>query len=92
MIRFLNRKLRLARRRTTAGMVRLARDSGAVVMIEVAFCVPILCMIGFGGIEYANLVLAQTRVSQLGLQVEGLRRVSPWKQPVAAARARNRHQ
>lgn len=67
MIRLLKQKLRRTRRRTGAGIVRLARDSGAVVMIEVAFCVPILCMIGFGGIEYANLVLTQTRISQIGL-------------------------
>jgi hypothetical protein len=54
-------------RRIRASSARLARDIGAVVMIEVAFCVPILALIGFGGIEYANLILSQTRVNQIGL-------------------------
>ena len=47
--------------------VRLLRDTSAVVMIEVAFCIPILVLIGFGGIEYANLLLSGTRVNQIGL-------------------------
>lgn len=45
----------------------LARDVSAVAMIEVAFCIPVLAMIGFGGIEYANLLLSGTRVNQIGL-------------------------
>ncbi len=56
---------RIARRSKMLG--RLARDVSAVAMIEVAFCVPILAMIGFGGIEYANLLLSTTRVNQIGL-------------------------
>lgn len=48
-------------------VARLARDVSAVAMIEVAFCVPILALIGFGGIEYANLLLSGTRVNQIGL-------------------------
>lgn len=66
MIRLLKRALGRAARRTSA-VTRLARDISAVVMIEVAFCIPILVLIGFGGIEYASLNLARTRVSQIGL-------------------------
>ena len=56
---------RIAQRTKT--FADLARDVSAVAMIEVAFCVPILAMIGFGGIEYANLLLSGTRVNQIGL-------------------------
>ena len=56
---------RIARR--TRILRHLGRDVSAVAMIEVAFCVPILAMIGFGGIEYANLLLSGTRVNQIGL-------------------------
>jgi hypothetical protein len=56
---------RVARR--TRNAARLLRDTSAVAMIEVAFCLPILVMIGFGGIEYANLLLSGTRVNQIGL-------------------------
>lgn len=66
MTNFLNRALVRAARRTQAA-AHLARDVSAVVMIEVAFCVPILALIGFGGIEYANLLLSGTRVNQIGL-------------------------
>ncbi|MDR6833770.1 MULTISPECIES: pilus assembly protein [unclassified Sphingopyxis] len=66
MIDLLQRtRARVARRAQAAA--HLARDVSAVVMIEVAFCVPILAMIGFGGIEYANLLLTGTRVNQIGL-------------------------
>ncbi len=54
-------------RRIRTGIVRLARDSGAVVMIEMAFCIPFLILVGFAGIELANLTLTHTRVSQIGL-------------------------
>lgn len=67
MIGLLKQSVLRPLQRTRAAARRLAHDSGAVVMIEVAFCVPILTMIGFGGIEYANLVLSQTRISQIGL-------------------------
>lgn len=56
-----------ALRRTRAELLRLARDSGAVVMIEMAFCIPILVVVGFAGIELASLTLTHTRVSQIGL-------------------------
>lgn len=54
-------------RRIRTGIVGLARDSGAVVMIEMAFCIPFLMVVGFAGIELANLTLTHTRVSQIGL-------------------------
>jgi hypothetical protein len=54
-------------RRIRSGVIRLARDSGAVVMIEMAFCIPFLMVVGFAGIELANLTLTHTRVSQIGL-------------------------
>ena len=59
--------LQRARRRMRAEILRLARDSGAVVMIEMAFCIPLLVLVGFAGIELANLTMAHTRVSQIGL-------------------------
>lgn len=38
-------------------------------MIEMAYALPFLLLIGFGGIEIANLTLAHTRISQLTLSV-----------------------
>ena len=46
---------------------RLLRESRAAVMIEMAFAIPFLVLVGFGGMEIANLVLAHTRISQMGL-------------------------
>lgn len=46
---------------------RLLGESRAVVMIEMAFAIPFLVLVGFGGMEIANLVLAHTRISQMGL-------------------------
>lgn len=46
---------------------RLARDAGAGVMIEMAFAIPLLVLIGFGGLEIANLTFITTRISQIGL-------------------------
>lgn len=47
--------------------VRLLGDSRATVMVEMAFCVPILALIAFGGIEMSNLTLVNTRISQISL-------------------------
>lgn len=66
MTGFLKRSCARVVRRTRIA-ANLARDVSAVVMIEVAFCVPILVLIGCGGIEYANLLLSGTRVNQIGL-------------------------
>lgn len=46
---------------------QLARECRAVVMVEVAFAVPLLVVIGFGGIEVANVTLVHTRISQIAL-------------------------
>lgn len=46
---------------------RLARNARATVLIEMAFCIPLLVLLGFGGLEMANLALINTRVSQIGL-------------------------
>lgn len=54
------RRFRLAAR-------RLARNARATVLIEMAFCIPLLVLLGFGGLEMANLALVNTRVSQIGL-------------------------
>lgn len=45
------------------------RDARATVLIEMAFCIPLLVLIGLGGLEMANLTLANTRISQIGLSV-----------------------
>jgi hypothetical protein len=48
---------------------RLARNARAAVIIEMAFAIPLLALIGFGGLEIANLTLVNTRISQIGLSV-----------------------
>lgn len=45
------------------------RDARATVLIEMAFCIPLLVLLGLGGLEMANLTLANTRISQIGLSV-----------------------
>lgn len=56
-------------RRARIATRRLARNARGVVMIEMAFAIPILVLIGFGGLEIANLTLVNTRISQIGLSV-----------------------
>ena len=46
---------------------RLARSVRATVLIEMAFSIPLLVLLGFGGLEIANLTLINTRISQIGL-------------------------
>ncbi len=46
---------------------RLARGDRATVLIEMAFCIPLLVLLGFGGLEMANLTLVNTQISQIGL-------------------------
>lgn len=55
------------RARILAG--RLVRNARGTVMIEMAFAIPLLVLLGLGGLEIANLTLVHTRVSQLGLGV-----------------------
>lgn len=65
MIRLLRRaKATIAHRARGA---RLRRDQRASVLIEMAFCIPLLVLLGFGGLEMANLTLVHTRISQIGL-------------------------
>lgn len=45
----------------------LGRDRRATVLVEMAFCIPFLIFVGFGGLEMANLTFAHTRISQIGL-------------------------
>lgn len=54
--------------RTWAAIARrLIRESRGAVIIEMAFAIPFLILVGFGGLEVANLVYAHTRISQMGL-------------------------
>ncbi|HMO74808.1 MAG TPA: hypothetical protein PKD99_12570 [Sphingopyxis sp.] len=53
--------------RLRAAAARLARDSRATVIVEMAFTIPFLVLIGFAGLEIANLTLASTRMSQVAL-------------------------
>ena len=48
-------------------MARLWRNRRAAVAVEMAFAIPGLVVLGFGGIEIANLTLTHTRISQIGL-------------------------
>lgn len=56
---------KLAARKTSRR--RFAADDRASVMIEMAFCIPLLAFVGFAGIEMANLTLVNTRISQISL-------------------------
>lgn len=48
---------------------RFSRNARGAIMIEMAFAIPLLVLIGFGGLEVANLTLVNTRISQIGLSV-----------------------
>jgi hypothetical protein len=54
-------------RRAARRLRRIARDKRATVMVEMAFCIPLLVLIGFGGLEMANLTFVNTRISQAAL-------------------------
>jgi len=56
-------------RHTRIASRRLARNARGAVMIEMAFAIPLLVLIGFGGLEIANLTLVNTQISQIGLSV-----------------------
>lgn len=53
--------------RIRRAMARLWRDCRATVMVEPAFAIPFLVLVGFAGLEIANLTLTKTRISQIGL-------------------------
>jgi len=44
-------------------------DTSGVVIIEMAYTLPFMLLLGFGGMEIANLTLANTRISQITLSV-----------------------
>src|SRR3546814_2534237 len=46
------------RRRTRIAARHLARSTRGAVMLEMAFAIPFLVLVGFGGLEIANLTLA----------------------------------
>lgn len=48
---------------------RLWRDQKALALIEFAYSLPILTMLGMGGVEIANLSITHMRVSQLALSL-----------------------
>lgn len=56
-------------RRARIMIARLAHHTRAAVIVEMAFAIPLLVLIGCGGLEIANLTLVNTRVSQIGLSV-----------------------
>lgn len=47
----------------------LLHNNRATVLIEMAFAIPFLVLIGFAGLEIANLTLVNTRISQIALSV-----------------------
>ncbi|WP_227340054.1 MULTISPECIES: TadE/TadG family type IV pilus assembly protein [Sphingopyxis] len=66
MMKLSSRRCRIAAARAMR-RVRLLRDRRATVMIEMAFCIPLLVLLGIGGMEMAWLTLSHTRISQIGL-------------------------
>lgn len=58
---------RFSARSLRTGPARLLRDRRATVLIEMAFAIPFFTLLGFGGLEMANLTLAHTRISQIAL-------------------------
>ena len=54
-------------RRARVAARRFVGNARGVVMIEMAFVIPLLVLIGFGGLELANMTLVNTRISQIGL-------------------------
>ena len=57
----------LLRRRIRVAIAHFVRNVRAAVIIEMALVIPFLVLVGFGGLEIANLTLTNTRISQLGL-------------------------
>lgn len=53
--------------RICAAAVRLLHERRGAVIIEMAFAIPFLVLVGFAGMEIANLTLTNTRISQIGL-------------------------
>lgn len=56
-------------RRTGTAFRALLHHTRATVLVEMAFAIPFLVLIGFAGLEIANLTLVNTRISQIALSV-----------------------
>lgn len=50
-------------------LARLRGDASGVALIEFAFALPILLAVGFGGLETANLAIANLRVSHAAIDL-----------------------
>jgi Flp pilus assembly protein TadG len=62
--------LSLNRIRGVTGLLsRLGRNERGVALIEFAYSMPILMLLGFTGVEVANLAIANMRVSQIAMTV-----------------------
>ena len=48
---------------------RLKRDDDGMALVEFAYSLPILMLLGFSGVEVANLAIANMRVSQIAMTV-----------------------
>ena len=58
---------RISFRSIGPALARFGRDTRATIIVEMAFTIPFLILIGFAGLEIANLTLANTRISQISL-------------------------
>lgn len=48
---------------------RLTRNESGVIVVEFAYALPILTVLGFTGVEVANLAIANMRVSQIAITI-----------------------
>ncbi|WP_336978090.1 hypothetical protein [Altererythrobacter fulvus] len=60
--------------KTTPGALRrfvrrLWRDENAIALVEFAYSLPVLTMLGLGGVEIANLSITHMRVSQIAISL-----------------------
>lgn len=58
-----------ARRGLRGLLARLRRDQSGLALIEFAYSLPVLMLLGFTGVEVANLAIANMRVSQIAMTV-----------------------
>ena len=50
-------------------LLRLAHDTGGLALLETAFIMPILLLLGLTGIELMNYIMVRMRISQVALQI-----------------------